>query len=192
MKIKHGNYKEKIINNYINIFNYICSIFDEENINAFRKSVQVKIDELKIISNNLSEKEEELINENIKNIFEPIDKNISDFEKKKLFMENNIDYSRILKKHIIIEKSEHPENYIDKDEILNDLDQVIDGINSNSSDFILSVIGKCVENNGTEVYITKKSNEEYKNLELASIQSLFSLGNQKKFVLHFNFGKEED
>ena len=107
-------------------------------------------------------------------------------------MENNIDYSRILKKHIIIEKSEHPENYIDKDEILNDLDQVIDGINSNSSDFILSVIGKCVENNGTEVYITKKSNEEYKNLELASIQSLFSLGNQKKFVLHFNFGKEED
>ena len=192
MKIKQGNYKEKIINNYINIFNYICSIFDEENINVFRKSVQVKIDELKIISNNLSEKEEELINENIKNIFEPIDKNISDFEKKKLFMENNIDYSRILKKHIIIEKSEHPENYIDKDEILNDLDQVIDGINSNSSDFILSVIGKCVENNGTEVYITKKSNEEYKNLELASIQSLFSLGNQKKFVFHFNFGKEED
>ena len=107
-------------------------------------------------------------------------------------MENNIDYSRILKKHIIIEKSEHPENYIDKDEILNDLDQVIDGINSNSSDFILSVIGKCVENNGTEVYITKKSNEEFKNLELASVQSLFSLGNQKKFVLHFNFGKEED
>ena len=192
MKIKQGNYKEKIINNYINIFNYICSIFDEENINAFRKSVQVKIDELKIISNNLSEKEEELINKNIKNIFEPIDKNISDFEKKKLFMENSIDYSRILKKHIIIEKSEHPENYIDKDEILNDLDQVIDGINSNSSDFILSVIGKCVENNGTEVYITKKSNEEFKNLELASMQSLFSLGNQKKFVLHFNFGKEED
>ena len=47
-----------------------------------------------------------------------------------------------------------------------------------------ALIGKCVENNGTEVYITKKESEEYKNLELASIQSLFSLGNQKKFVFH--------
>ena len=192
LKIKNGDYKEKIINNYITFFNYISNLFNEDFINNFKNSVQLKIDELKIISNNLSEKEKELINENINKIFEPIKSNISDFDKKKAFLENNIDYSRILKKLIIIEKNEHPENYIDKEEILNDLDKVTEGIKSNNSDFLLSIIGKCVENNGTEVYITKKESEEYKNLELASIQSLFSLGNQKKFVFHFNFGKEKD
>ena len=192
MKIKKGEYKEKIINNYMTIFNYISNLFTEDIINNFRKSVQLKIDELKIISNNLSEKEKELINENINTIFEPIKSNLSDFEKKKIFLENNIDYSRILKKHIIIEKSEHPENYIDKEEILNDFDKVTEGIKTNNSDFLLSIIGKCVEKNGTEVYITKKASDDYKNLELASIQSLFSLGTQKKFVFHFNFGKEKD
>ena len=78
------------------------------------------------------------------------------------------------------------------DEILNNSERFQENIDSNNTDFILSIIGKCAQNNGTEVYITKKSNEEFKNLELASMQSLFTLGTQNKYELHFNFGEEEN
>ena len=191
-KIKQGDNKEKIIDNYISIFNYIISLSNAENIKCFRKLVREKIDEFKIISKDLSITEKEFLNENIKNIFEPIEQNVSDFQKKKAFIENNIDYSRILKKHIIIEKNKNPDNYIDKEEILNDFKQFSYGIKTNNSDIILSLLGKCVENNGTEVYITKKASEDYQNLELASTQSLFSLGTQKKYELHFTFSEKEN
>ena len=191
-KIKPGNYKEKIIDNYISLFNYIISLSNDENIKIFRKLVQEKIDEFKIISKDLSKTEKNFLDENITKIFEPIQQNVSDFQKKKTFIENNIDYSRILKKHIIIEKNKNFDNYIDKEEILNDFKEFSYGIKTNNSDVILSLLGKCVENNGTEVYITKKASEDYKNLELASTQSLFSLGTQKKYELHFNFNEKEN
>ena len=57
-------------------------------------------------------------------------------------------------------------------------------------DFTLSLLGKCLEKNGTEVSISKKKDEKFKDIELASIQSLFSFGNQKKYELHFDFGNE--
>ena len=159
------------------------------------KSVETKIHEFKIISNGISKQEHNIMSENIKNIFEPISPKVSDFNKKKAFIENNIEFSRILKKYLFIEKNKNPDNYIDMDEILNDLNKVTDGVNSyapNNSDFILSIIGKCAQNNGTEIYISKKSSEEYENLESASIQSLFSLGTLTKYELHFNFGEEEN
>ena len=40
---------------------------------------------------------------------------------------------------------------------------------------------------GAVNYITKKPNEEIKDIEFASIQSLFSLGTQNKYTLHFGF-----
>ena len=54
----------------------------------------------------------------------------------------------------------------------------------------MSLIGKCIENNGTKVYISKNKDNKFKNIELASIQSLFSLSSQKKYEIHFDFGKE--
>ena len=57
-------------------------------------------------------------------------------------------------------------------------------------DFTLSLLGKCLEKNGTEVSILKKKDEKFKDIELASIQSLFSLGSKKKYELHFDFGNE--
>ena len=163
-KIKPGKFKEEILKNYLNIFNYICNLFKEEKIKTFNKLVQTKIDDTKIILSNLSFKDKEILKENIKNNFKSINPKVSDFIKKKSIIENNIDYSRILKKHIIIEKNKHPDNYIDIDETLNNFDKVSDGINSNNSDFILSIIGKCAQNNGTEVIIAKKQNEQFKNL----------------------------
>ena len=191
-KIQDEKYRNEIIDNYLDILYYICDSFDKKSINNFSKLIQTKLDECNIIENNLSEKEEEILKENIKNNFTPIDTLISDFNKKKKFIENNIDCSRILKKHIIIEKNKNPDNYIDIEETLNDLDKVIDGINNNSPEFILSVIGKCASNNGTEIFISKKSSEVFKDIELSSIQSLFSLGTQKKYELHFDFGEKEN
>ena len=91
-----------------------------------------------------------------------------------------------------MEKYKNPDNYIDFEEVLNS-DDIHEKINSNDSEFISSLIGKCAQNNGTEVYInitnyiTKKPNEEIKDIEFASIQSLFSLGTQNMFTLHFGF-----
>jgi len=191
-KIKPGRYKEEILQNYFNIFNYICTLFKEEKIKKFKTLIQSKMDEIKIISKNLSNNDKECLKENIKNNFKPFKSNISDLIKKKSFIENNLDYSRTLKKYIIIEKNKNPDNFIKMDEVLKDSEKAFDEIDSVNSDFILSVIGKCAQKNGIEVYITKKSNEDYKNLELASVQSLFILGMQKKYELHFNFGEEEN
>ena len=191
-KIPDEKFKGEITDNYLNTLYSICDLFDKKNMDNFRRLVQTKLDECNVIENNLSKKEEEILKENIKNNFTPIDILISDFNKKKKFIENNIDCSRILKKHIIIEKNNNPDNYIDIDENLNDLDKVIDGINNNSPEFILSVIGKCASNNGTEIYISKKSSEVFKDIELSSIQSLFSLGTQKKYELHFDLGEKEN
>ena len=191
-KLEAGKFKEDIINNYLDIFYYIYSLFKEEKIQNFNEQVHEKIDEFKIIQNNITKKDLDLLKKNIINTFAPIDPWLSETEKKKKFIENNIDFSRNLKKYIIIEKNKNPNNYIDKEEILYDVDKVLDGINSNSPEFILSVIGKCVENNGTELYITKDQNKDFKNLELASVQSLFSFATKKKYELHFNFGEEEN
>jgi len=38
----------------------------------------------------------------------------------------------------------------------------------------------------------KKKDEKFKDIELASIQNLFSLGSQKKYELHFDFGNENN
>ena len=191
-KIKPGKYKEEILQNYLNIFNYICDLFKEEKIKGFNTLMLTKMDEIKIISKNLSNNDKKCLKENIKNNFKPYKSNISDLIKKKSFIENNLDFSRTLKKYIIIEKKKNPKNFINMDEVLKDTERFLDGIDSVNSDFILSVIGKCAQNNGTEVYITKKSSEDYKNLELASVQSLFILGTQKKYEFHLNFGEEEN
>ena len=186
-KIKSEKYEKELLDNYYIILNSIAKLFSQKSIKKFKHSIQEKIDEIKFVSQSLNKEEKEFLIKSIKKIFEPIPPGFSDFYKKKAFIENNIDFSRILKKYIIIEKNKNPDNYIDMDDVLYNSDNISERINSNDPEFILSLIGKCAQNNGTEVYITKKSNEEFKNIESASIQSLFSLGNQKKYILHFNF-----
>ena len=188
-KIKSGKHEQDILNNYYNIFNYIFHKFSEENIKKFARSLQKKIDEYRIGPQNLSKKEKDFLIENVKKMFRPIPEGLSDFYKKKEFIENNIDFSRLLKKYIIMEKYKNPDNYVDIDKVLNS-DDIYEKINSNDPEFILSLIGKCAQNNGTEVYITKKPNEEIKDIEFASIQSLFSLVTQNKYTLHFKFDDE--
>ena len=49
-------------------------------------------------------------------------------------------------------KKKNPENFMNMDEVLKDSERVFDGIDSVNSNFILTVIGKCAQNNGKEVY----------------------------------------
>ena len=65
-------------------------------------------------------------------------------------IENNIIHSNIIKKYILIEKEKNPNNYIDIDKTINDIDNIIENIDSpNNSNFVLSLLGKCIEKNGT-------------------------------------------
>ena len=157
---------EEIIDKYKNILDVINNAFNEIEIEEFKKS---------IIS--------------LKNRYEIIYNPISEKEKKEI----EIKYSTIIKKYIILEKEKNPDNYIDIDKTLNDHEQISKNFDSmDNNDFILSLIGKCIEKNGTEIFISKKKDEQFKDIELASLQSLFSLGNQKKYELHFDFGDENN
>ena len=92
-----------------------------------------------------------------------------------------------------IDKEKNPDKYIDINETLNDEENLYDNLNSlDNESFLLSLFGKCIENNGIEVGILKKKDVKFKDIELASMQSLLSLGQEKKLELHFDFGENEN
>ena len=187
--INNNNFE--IINKYKKILEIINKSFKEEEIEEFKKSIITLKNRYEVIYNPISEEEKEEIEINIKNTFAPFDENISDFENTRNFIENNIKYSSIIKKYITLEKEKNPDNYIDIDKTLNDYEEVSKNLGSmDNNNFILSLLGKCIEKNGTEIVISKNKDEKFKDIELSSLQSLFSLGNQKKYELHFDFGDE--
>ena len=59
-------------------------------------------------------------------------------------------------------------------------------------EFILSILGKCISDNGIQAYITKSKDKKFNDIELASIQSFISLGKEKKYEIHFDFGEEQN
>jgi hypothetical protein len=96
----------------------------------------------------------------------------------------------MLQRYIIQEKAIHPENYLNINNTVDNLENYSKELNQNN-DYVLSLVGKSVENNGIEMNVTKKKDENFQKIELASIQSIFTLSEQKKYELHFNFGEEE-
>ena len=58
---------------------------------------------------------------------------------------------------------------------------------SENSVFILSLISKCFEKNGTKIFISKDDEKDLNRLQLASIQLLFPLLQEKKYEIHFDF-----
>ena len=181
--------EKQITEKYKDILNNIINLFNQEEVKKFQKLI-TSIKNNYIANKKLTEKEEIKLNNCILNIFEPMNNNIS-FVKTKKFIENNIEYSSILKKYAEIEYKKNPNDYIDIDSTINNIEKITKNLNSNeNSDFVLSIIGKCLENNGTKVYISKQKNNKFKNIEFASIQSIFSLGTHKKYEIHFDFGEE--
>ena len=117
----------------------------------------------------------------------------SDFEKTKNFINSSFDYSGFLKKEIAIDKIDNPYNYINIDKTLNNIENIYKNISSNESEFILSLIAKYLEKNGAKLNILKKNEKKkLKNIDLISMQyNLFTLVNQKKYELIFDFGEEK-
>ena len=190
--IRINNNKDYRIKQYMQILNVINKYFGEEETEKFNNSINTEREKYMTIYNGLTQDEINLLEENINYIFKPIDENISDFDKTKNFIKNNIEYSSIIKKYIRIEKEKNPNNCIDIDKTIN-VENINKDFNSkDNSNLVLSLLGKCIENNGIEISISKNQEKKFKNIELASIQSLFSLGNQKKYELHFDFGEEQN
>ena len=116
--------------------------------------------------------------------------NYSDLEKKKMYLEDTFDFSEALNQYIAFEKIKNKNNFINKENILENFKDYSSILNSNEhGDFILSLFGTFLEMNGTKTYILKKKEEDFNNIELSSIQALFSLGSQRKYEIHFDFGK---
>jgi len=136
----------------------------------------------------LTYEEEKKLEDHIKTILKP-KINISDFDKKKEFITKSINYSSILKKEIIIEKQNNPENFFDIDKVIAKGEIIAGNIKSKENgEAIISLLGKYFEKKGAKVYASKKESK-IENLEKISIQSIFSFINQKKYEFHFDFGE---
>ena len=65
-------------------------------------------------------------------------------------------------------------------ETLENFDHYSSILNSQKhGDFILSLLAKFFDENGTKTYILKNKDKEFKDIELSSLQALFSLGSQR-------------
>ena len=143
------------------------------------------------ICNKLSIKEAKKLKNDINKMFQSKKEYKSDFEKTKDFIKDNMEYSSMIKRYVTKEKILHPEKYLNINNTINVLDNYSKDLNE-SNDYILSLLGKSVENNGIEINVSKKKDENFGKIELASLQSIFTLSDHKKYELHFNFGNEEN
>ena len=180
------------IKNYKTIMSIINNSFKNEEIDKFKSSIKSIQNEFETISDNITNEEKNDIEKNIKNIFETYDDyNVPDKDSKKNFIEKSIKYMSNLKKYITIQKEKNPNNYIDINKTLYENEKIYGkGKSLNDESYLLSIFGKFLENNDIEVNISKKKDNIFKDIELASIQTLFSLGNQIKYELHFDFGED--
>ena len=85
----------------------------------------------------------------------------------------------------------HKEKYIKINDEVTKIESISKEMTSNdNSPFILSLLGKYYEKRGTKINVLKKKEESNQKIEVFSIQSLFSLIDQKKYELHFDFDQD--
>ena len=173
------------------LFDTILDYFSIKKIEEFKNSIISLKNKFKNIYKGLNLEEIETLKNYINNLFKFHDSKYPYYKRNDLFIEDSIKASSILEKYTVLEKEKNPDNFIDIDKTLNENDNFYGKLNNlNDPIFILSLFGKCLQNKGIKVNITKEKDETFKDIEIASIQSLFSLYNYKKYELHFDFGKE--
>ena len=188
-KISRKSYE--INEKFKTILKVIYDKFDEEEVKKFKNSIISLKNKYKIISDKLSGEEQRELQTNIENTFKIYNQKDSNFIKEKGFIENSIISSGIIKKYITIDKEKNPNDYIDINEKLYNNESIYKNLNSlDDNNFVLSLLGKYIEKDGIETIVSKKKNEKFKDIELASFQSMVSFNNQKKYELHFNFGND--
>ena len=188
--LQTNNFKFNLTTTYESILKTIHEYFSEKEIIKFQRSIDIEKELFFIIYNNTSEKEITDLKSILNDYFKPNVSGISDFEKNKQFIEKNILYSYTLNKYNAIEEIKNPEKYLDINKLLNNMSYLTAQTYDNSNrNFILPVLAKCIENNGTKIYVSKNEDENLNNIELASMQSLLSFGNQIKYEFNFDFGE---
>ena len=105
-------------------------MFSQKEIDKFTKILNNHKNNFIISSKQLSDTEENELKDNVENMFKPISNDISDFDIKKKFIEDNIIYTDKLKRYIINDKMQNPDNYLNIDETLNDIDNLDKNLNS--------------------------------------------------------------
>ena len=181
-------YDKDIDNNNINI---IEKYFLDINL-KFKDKINSLVKEATNLSINLSNEEINDLKKNIKELFSPVNNNIESIEKNKYFIEKYLNFSNILNKYISKEFINNENNYINIEETLKDYTNLKKPLNSQNPNFILSLISKCFEKIGVKIYITKKNDNKIKHIEIASIQSLFSVGSIRHYEIYFDFGEKEN
>ena len=159
----------------------------------FNSSIEERRDNFIILINQLSENQKKIIKNYIVNSFSNGYNKYNNVEKKKKkYIEDTIDFSRALNNFVVIEKRKKPNNFIDINKTLKDFKDYSSTLNSkNHGKFILALLGKFLEQNGTKVNILKQKDKELDNIELSSLQALFSLGTQRKYYIHFGLGESK-
>ena len=184
------NISEDLIKQYKSVMKTIYHYFSENEIKKFKIPIKKEKENFFILYDNIFEKAMNELKSIVKDFFKPISSNISDLEKNKKYIENNIRYSYILNKYITIEKIKNKEKYINIEELLNNIEYITaKTYDSSNRNFILSVLAKGIENNGIKVCISKTEDKCLNNIEFTSLQSLLSLGNQIKYEFQFDFGQ---
>ena len=182
---------DELIKQYNSILEMIKNYFSMKKLEEFIELMLEKKNKYIAICNKLSIKEAKKLKNDINKMFQSKKEYKSDFEKTKDFIKDNMEYSSMIKRYVTKEKILHPEKYLNIDNTIGVLDNFTKDLNENN-DYVLSLLGKSVENNGIEINISKKKDENFEKIELASIQSIFTLSAHKKYELHFNFGNEEN
>ena len=191
-KQNNNNFQEEFLSNLNRILNIITQKFTEEAFNKFNDYMNLKKDEFSLCLKKLTEKEVKKLQTNLDFLLKPAHKTLSDSDKTKTFVSKNVESSKIMQKHIIIEKLKDPSKFINIDDTLKDPKNISKILNSKEdSHLVLSLCGKLLQNNDVNISVCKKKDEKFLNIELASLNSLITLGKIKKYEIFYDYTEEQ-
>ena len=189
--ILYNTYEIYNIEKYKEIFSEITKFFNNEkfinNINSIKNDCLALLNGLTLDEiNSLKQDIEEILQKN-KNLDDS-----SDFIKTKSFIEKSVNFSNNLKNYNKNEIAKNSDNYIDINDILyhvSNQHKIIGSLENNK--FVLSLLGKCFEKNGTKIYVSNKENLQLKDVDISSLYSLLLCKNQKKYEINYNYSDKD-
>ena len=171
--------KENIIKSFVN--------------KAFQYTIIKEKEKYQILANKMNWESKNFFNNYINNSFSNKKIDFSNYINKYKYLEDSIDFYRILNQYVTIESYKNPNNFLDIDSTLRNFKDYSSTLNSKDhGNFILSLLGKFFQLNGMNTHILKQKDKNFDKIELCSLQTLFSLGTQRKYEIHFDFGETEN
>ena len=160
---------------------------------AFQSTIIKEKEKYQILANKMNLESKKFFNNYINNSFSNKKIDFSNYNNKYKYLEDSIDFSRVLNQYVTIESYKNPNNFLDIDSTLRNFKDYSSKLNSKDhGNFILSLLGKFFQLNGMNTHILKQKDKNFDKIELCSLQTLFSLGTQRKYEIHFDFGETEN